>query len=220
MQTLSSRSHWRSAAKPLAHFSVAKSSLYYFLSAKCLRLSSPPINFAHVIPHLSSSCLTCPLFFLELQTLWLIGSGVLCNDFALCGERWEKSPFISSGITQVTTWTPEAQCTPPPCVQRVKTAKKKERKKESCRIVLIPGLRKSHRSIYFLHCVCACTHLSYCVLPVPNVILLEGSDFIQPAQSVCAARCFPLSKRKQTRHISPIRQRGWELLRSHRQNSI
>lgn len=131
MQTLSSRSHQRSAVKPLAHFGIAKSSLYYFLSAKCLRLSSPPVNFAHMIPHLSPSCLTYPLFFLELQTLWLIGSGVLCNDFALCGERWEKSPFISSGITQVTTWTAEAQCMPPPCVPRVKMAKKERKLQDS-----------------------------------------------------------------------------------------
>lgn len=30
---------------------------------------------------------------------------MLCNDFVLYGELWEKSPFISSGITQVTVWT-------------------------------------------------------------------------------------------------------------------
>lgn len=191
----------RKATRPLHGRTL---SFFFFYQQK----APPPFNFAHMVPHRLPSCLTCPLFFLERQTLWLIGSGMLCNDFALCGERRGKITFHffwhHSSDRMNSRGAVHASAPRP-----AKTAGKQK------------AAGRSHWSAVgtFRRVCCVCTHLSYCVFGCVKSNLARGLHSARPECYGCG-ESFPLSKRKQTISISPVRQWGGEPLRSRRQNSI
>lgn len=124
---------------------------------------------------------------------------MVCNDFALFGELRVNSPFISSGITQVTTyWTP---------VTHTSMLHSKGKDSTICRILLISGFR-----VYDYGYGAPESLFHVCI----NIIFVSVFGIGSPSVSFClvSRECSRSSNSEGNTHnvFSPIKQSSRELL--------